>query len=46
MGNILFLGEGQGDNIPPSIYAMNPEPPFNTTGESINDSHTVKSGDS
>ncbi|KAK4460104.1 Gluconolactonase [Cladorrhinum samala] len=27
---ILFLGEGQGDNIPPAIYLMSPQPPYKT----------------
>ncbi|KAK3311566.1 uncharacterized protein B0T15DRAFT_521869 [Chaetomium strumarium] len=30
-GQILFLGEGQGDHIAPAMYLMNPESPYNTT---------------
>ncbi|KAJ4298388.1 hypothetical protein N0V88_003418 [Collariella sp. IMI 366227] len=30
-GQLLFLGEGQGENIAPAMYLMNPEPPYNTT---------------
>jgi gluconolactonase len=30
-GNIIFAGEGQGDNVPSALYIMNPEPPYNTT---------------
>ncbi|KAI4598311.1 hypothetical protein KJ359_003195 [Pestalotiopsis sp. 9143b] len=30
-GNILYMGEGMGDNIGPSIYLMNPVEPYNTT---------------
>ncbi|KAF1838390.1 lactonase [Decorospora gaudefroyi] len=30
-GNIIFAGEGQGDNVPSALYVMNPEPPYNTT---------------
>jgi hypothetical protein len=26
------MGEGQGDDIPASIYLMNPVSPYNTTG--------------
>jgi gluconolactonase len=32
-GQLLFLGEGQGDNIAPAMYLVNPEPPYNTTSE-------------
>ncbi|KAK4102322.1 calcium-dependent phosphotriesterase [Parathielavia hyrcaniae] len=32
-GQLLFLGEGQGESIAPAMYLMNPEPPYNTTGE-------------
>lgn len=31
MGKIAFMGEGQGDDIPPAIYVMEPTPPYNTT---------------
>lgn len=34
MGKIAFMGEGQGDDIPPAIYIMEPTPPYNTTGMS------------
>ncbi|KAK2602156.1 hypothetical protein N8I77_008712 [Diaporthe amygdali] len=30
-GNIIFAGEGQGDNIPSALYLMNPVEPYNTT---------------
>jgi len=30
-GNIIFAGEGQGDNVPSALYVMNPLPPYNTT---------------
>ncbi|KAK4040376.1 hypothetical protein C8A01DRAFT_15715 [Parachaetomium inaequale] len=30
-GQLLFLGEGQGETIAPAMYLMNPEPPYNTT---------------
>lgn len=32
-GNIIFAGEGQGDNVPSALYVMNPEAPYNTTSE-------------
>lgn len=32
-GRLLFLGEGQGEKIAPTMYLMNPEPPYNTTGK-------------
>lgn len=31
-GNIIFAGEGQGDNITSALYVMNPREPYNTTG--------------
>lgn len=34
MGKIVFMGEGQGDDIAPAIYVMEPTAPYNTTGES------------
>jgi len=34
-GNIIFTGEGQSDNVPSSLYLLNPEAPFNTTGKNI-----------
>ncbi|KAL2198868.1 hypothetical protein P885DRAFT_32610 [Corynascus similis CBS 632.67] len=30
-GQLLFMGEGQGEAIAPAMYLMNPEPPYNTT---------------
>ncbi|KAJ5468767.1 SMP-30/Gluconolaconase/LRE-like region [Penicillium sp. IBT 31633x] len=30
-GEIIFTGEGQGDDKPPSLYVMNPQKPYNTT---------------
>ncbi|KAK2614191.1 hypothetical protein N8I77_001040 [Diaporthe amygdali] len=30
-GNIVFAGEGQGEDITSTMYLMNPEAPFNTT---------------
>ncbi|KAF2029745.1 levo-lactonase [Setomelanomma holmii] len=30
-GNIIFAGEGQGDDITSALYVMNPLPPYNTT---------------
>ena len=33
-GGLVFAGEGQGDNVAPSLYFLNPEPPYNVTGES------------
>ncbi|QKD62449.2 uncharacterized protein FOBCDRAFT_254400 [Fusarium oxysporum Fo47] len=30
-GNIIFAGEGQGDDVPSALYLMNPLPPYNTT---------------
>lgn len=32
-GNIIFAGEGQGDNIPSALYVMNPVAPYNTTSK-------------
>lgn len=32
-GDILFTGEGMGADIAPALYAMNPLPPYNTTGK-------------
>ena len=29
------MGEGQGDNIAPAIYVMEPTPPYNTTGKPL-----------
>ncbi len=33
-GEIVFAGEGQGDNTAPSLFVMNPVEPYNTTGKS------------
>lgn len=33
-GQIIFTGEGQGNNKPPSLWVMNPHKPYNTTGMS------------
>ena len=30
-GQIIFAGEGQGDNVASALYLMNPNPPYNTT---------------
>ncbi|KAJ5155326.1 hypothetical protein N7492_008129 [Penicillium capsulatum] len=30
-GQIIFTGEGQGDDKPPSLWVMNPQKPYNTT---------------
>ena len=38
-GNIIFAGEGQGDNVPSALYVMNPEAPYNTTSEFHIDQH-------
>ena len=32
-GNILFTGEGQGDNVAPALFLMNPVEPYNTTSK-------------
>lgn len=32
-GNIIFAGEGQGEDIPSALYLMNPEAPYNTTSK-------------
>jgi hypothetical protein len=32
-GNMLFTGEGMGANIAPALFAVNPVPPYNSTGE-------------
>jgi gluconolactonase len=32
-GDIIFAGEGQGDEVPSSLFRMNPLPPYNTTGK-------------
>ncbi|KAF4983926.1 hypothetical protein FDECE_17191 [Fusarium decemcellulare] len=30
-GQIIFAGEGQGDDVPSALYVMNPKAPYNTT---------------
>ncbi|WWC68086.1 uncharacterized protein I206_102005 [Kwoniella pini CBS 10737] len=30
-GKIVFTGEGQGDNVPPALYWVDPNEPYNTT---------------
>ncbi|KAI9879263.1 MAG: hypothetical protein M1823_006857, partial [Watsoniomyces obsoletus] len=30
-GEIVFAGEGQGADVPPSLFVMNPREPYNTT---------------
>ncbi|KAL6245985.1 hypothetical protein RBB50_007138 [Rhinocladiella similis] len=30
-GQLIFTGEGQGNNSAPSLYVVNPQPPYNTT---------------
>ncbi|KAJ5742684.1 uncharacterized protein N7511_011085 [Penicillium nucicola] len=30
-GEIIFTGEGQGNNTPPALWVMNPQKPYNTT---------------
>jgi hypothetical protein len=32
-GKIVFCGEGQGETVPSALYLMEPEAPYNTTGE-------------
>ena len=32
-GQIIFTGEGQGADTPPTLYLMNPEEPYNTSGK-------------
>jgi gluconolactonase len=34
-GQIIFTGEGQGADIPPTLYLMNPRQPYNTTGKTL-----------
>ena len=33
-GQLLFTGEGQGNNTAPALYVMNPRPPYNTSSKS------------
>ncbi|RAH77198.1 gluconolactonase [Aspergillus japonicus CBS 114.51] len=30
-GNLLYVTEGQGKSVPPALYLMNPQAPYNTT---------------
>ncbi|KAM0257011.1 hypothetical protein ACHAQJ_004604 [Trichoderma viride] len=32
-GTLLFTGEGMGSDIAPALFAVNPIPPYNTTGD-------------
>jgi gluconolactonase len=32
-GQIIFAGEGQGNDVASALYLMNPEPPYNTTSK-------------
>ena len=32
-GQIIFAGEGQGEDVPSALYLMNPEKPYNTTSK-------------
>lgn len=32
-GQLVFLGEGQGPDIPSAIYQVNPTPPYTTKGK-------------
>ena len=34
-GQLLYAAEGQGDNKPAALIALNPRAPYNTTGESV-----------
>lgn len=34
-GDIIFAGEGQGDEVPSALYRMNPLPPYNTTSKCL-----------
>ena len=42
-GDIIFAGEGQGDDVPSALYRMNPLPPYNTTSKICNSAHQVPS---
>lgn len=35
-GQFVFAGQGQGDEIAPALYLMNPREPYNTTGKLYN----------
>lgn len=43
-GQIVFTGEGQGNDTPPALFVMNPVEPYNTTGMSIQGFKFVQSG--
>lgn len=32
LGKIVFAGEGQGANVPPALYMLDPNEPYPTTG--------------
>jgi gluconolactonase len=34
-GELIFTGEGQGDEVAPTLYLMNPREPYNTSGEHV-----------
>lgn len=34
-GNIIYCGEGQGDDVTSALYLMNPVEPYNTTSKSL-----------
>lgn len=34
-GQIVYMAEGQGPNIPSEVTVMNPLPPYNTTGRFV-----------
>lgn len=38
-GQLVFTGEGQGDNIAPALYLVNPVAPYNSTGMTPSGSH-------
>ncbi|KAJ4006032.1 hypothetical protein NW766_010858 [Fusarium irregulare] len=40
-GDIIFAGEGQGDEVPSALYRMNPLPPYNTTSKIHNSTPRV-----
>lgn len=44
-GNIIFAGEGQGNNVPSALYVMNPEAPYNTTSKHCNGNSSSSAND-
>lgn len=34
-GQIVYAGEGQGADVAPALFVMNPREPYNTTGKSF-----------